>query len=139
MIIPTFNFDGRCEEAMALYEKAFGAETRVRLRYSDADPRDWDKPLTEAQKRLIYHAEMRIGEQRLFLSDILEFGLSKGTAVFTTVTFEDAESVKKAYEVLKEGSTTIYPLTASTYSAAFVSFIDRFGVRWGLLTEQTER
>jgi len=124
---------------MALYEKAFGAETPVKLRYSDADPRDWDKPMTEAQKRLIYHAEMRIGDQRLFLSDILEFNLAKGTAVFLTVTFEAAEGVKKAYEVLKEGSTTIYPLTATTYSACLVSFIDKFGVRWGLLTEQPDR
>ncbi len=138
MIVPTFNFDGRCEEAMGLYEKAFGAETRVKLRYSDADPRDWDKPLSEAQKRLIYHAEMRIGDQRLFLSDIVEFGLSKGTGVFLTVTFEAAEGVRKAYEVLKEGSTTLTPLSATTYSACLASFIDKFGVRWGLLTEAAE-
>lgn len=59
--------------------------------------------------------------------------------MFLTITFEDAESVKRAYEVLKEGSTIIYPMVSTTYSSCFVSLIDKFGVRWGLMTEQTDK
>jgi hypothetical protein len=42
-------------------------------------------------------------------TDIIEFDLSKGTSLFLTIIFEDAASVKRAYEVLKEGSTIVYP------------------------------
>ncbi len=136
-VTPVFNFNGRCEEAMSLYEKAFGATTKFVMRYSDADTRDWHIPLTDDQRNMVYHAEMYIGNQRLMFSDIIEFDLSQGTSLFLTITFKDAESVKKAYEVLKEGCTIVYPMTSTTYSSCLVSLIDKFGFRWGLMTEGT--
>ena len=139
IVTPNFNFHGQCEEAMALYERAFGATTKFVMRYSDADERDWDRPLTDDQRKMVYHAEMLIGSQRIMLADIIEFDLSQGTSVFLTVTFKDAASVKGAYEVLKEGCTIVYPMTSTTYSSCFVSLIDKFGVRWALMTEQTEK
>jgi PhnB protein len=139
IVTPCINFAGQCEEAVALYERAFGAITKFVMRYSDADRRDWDRPLTDDQKKMVYHAEMFVGSQRIMLADIIEFDLSKGTSVFLTVTFEDAASVKRAYEVLKEGSTIVYPMVSTTYSSCFASLIDKFGVRWALMTEQTEK
>jgi PhnB protein len=139
IVTPVLNFAGQCEEAMAMYERAFGARTELVLRYSDADERDWDRPLTDAQKRMIYHAEMSIGSQLIMLSDIVDIDLSKGTSQFLALTFDDAPSVKRAYEVMKEGSTVVRPMTRTTYSSCFVSLIDRFGMRWVLMTEGTER
>ena len=136
IVTPVFNFHGQCEEAINFYQKAFGATLKFLLRYSDADKRDWDIPLTEEQKKFVYHAELYIGNQRIMLSDMLEFNLTKSTSLFLTVTFESAEEVKKACEVLKEGCTIIYPMRSTTYSSCFVSLIDKFGFRWGLMTEQ---
>jgi PhnB protein len=82
---------------------------------------------------------MFIGTQRIMFSDIVEFDLSRGTSQFLAITFEDAAGVKRAYEVLKEGSTIVYPMTSTTYSSCFVSLIDKFGIRWTLMTEQTDR
>jgi PhnB protein len=117
IVTPCFNLQGQCEEAMSLYEKAFDAETRFVIRYKDADRKDLDIPLTDEQKNLIYHAEMYIGSQRIMLSDILEFELKNGNSLFLTITFNDAGSVKKAYQILKEGSFTIYPMKSTTYSS----------------------
>lgn len=138
-VTPCINLLGTCEEAIHLYEAAFGATTRLLMRYTDADSRDWDQPLTEDQRNLVYHAEITIGDQRLMLSDMLDNDPPKGTALFLTVTFDDAEGVKRAYERLVEGGTVVYPLVSTTYSSCFGSVIDRFGIRWGLMTEQTER
>jgi len=124
---------------MALYEKAFGATTKLLIRYSDADERDWDKPLTDEQKKMVYHAQMLIGTQRIMFSDTVGFDPSKGTSLSLIVTFEDAASVKRAYEVLKEGSTIVHPMVSTTYSSCFVSLVDKFGIRWGLMTEQTDK
>lgn len=139
IITPNFNFNGRCEEALALYQKAFQARIGCLLRYSDADYRDWNRELSQEQANYIYHAELWIGNQRIMMCDNMDVDLIKSTSLSLTVTFDTSDEVKKAYDVLKEGSTTIYPLRSTTYSSCEVVFIDKFGFRWGLMTEQTEQ
>ena len=53
--------------------------------------------------------------------------------------YDTKEEVQRAYEVMKEGSTTIYKMEATPYSSCRVVFVDKFGIRWGIMTEQTER
>jgi PhnB protein len=139
VVTPGINLSGKCAEAIALYEKAFGARTAMLLRYSDANPMDWDAPLTDEQKDWVYHAEVYIGDQRVMFSDVIESEPRSGGSLFLVLTFEDADSVKKAYAVLEEGSTILSPMTHTTYSSCFVSLVDKFGLRWVLMTEQTER
>lgn len=139
IITPSLNFHGQCEEAINMYKKAFNAKIDCMLRYSDADARDWSRQLSPDEANYIYHAEIYIGNQRIMLSDILEFSLSKGTALFLTVTFETKEDVQKAYDILKENCEIIYPLHSTTYSSCIVVLVDKFGFRWGLMTEQTEK
>lgn len=139
IITPNFNFNGRCEEAIHLYQKAFDARVGCLLRYSDADSRDWKKELTLEQTNYIYHAELFIGDQRIMMCDNLDLEFEQSTSLSLTITFDTKEEVKKAYGVLEYGSTTIYPLHSTTYSSCIVAFIDKFGFRWGLMTEQTER
>jgi PhnB protein len=139
IVTPVINFQGNCEEAIRLYEKAFETNADFILHYSDAKKEDWNRPLTEEQKKMVYHAEMKIGSQRIMFSDIIEFDLVKGNSFFLTVTFETKEEVQKVYRILSEGSTTLAPMRNTTYSSCFVSFIDRFGFRWGLMTEQPDR
>jgi PhnB protein len=71
------------------------------------------------------------------MSDNLDIDIVWGIAQFLVITYDTAEEVKKAYEILKEGSTIIYPLKSTTYSSCFVSLIDKFGLRWGIMTETT--
>ena len=47
--------------------------------------------------------------------------------------------MQRAYAIMKEGSTTIYPMEATPYSSCRVVFVDKYGIRWGIMTEQTER
>lgn len=139
IITPNFNFAGRCEEAIKLYQKAFDAKVSSLLRYSDANKSDWDKKLSPEQEKYIYHAELFIGDQRIMLCDNLDVNLVKSTALSLTITFDTKEEVKRAYEKLQEDSQTIYPMQSTSYSSCMVVFIDKFGFRWGLMTEQTER
>ena len=49
-----------------------------------------------------------------------------------------SKQVAAAWETMKEGSTVIYPLQSTFYSSARVVFVDRFGIRWGIMTETAE-
>lgn len=53
--------------------------------------------------------------------------------------FDTKEEVRRAYALMREGSRTIYPMEATAYSSCRAAFVDRFGIRWGLMAEQTER
>ncbi|WP_238483753.1 VOC family protein [Anaerosporobacter faecicola] len=134
-ITPNFNFDGQCEEALNLYQKAFHGNITCLLRYEDAKKEDWSRELTEEQKRYIYHAELLVGEQRIMMCDNLDVDFVTSLALSLTLTFDTKEEVIQAYEVMKEGSKTIYPIQETTYSSCMVVFVDRFGFRWGLMTE----
>lgn len=139
IVTPTLHFNGQCEEALGLYQKAFGLRTRYILHYSDADPRDWNNSLTTEQQGYIYHSEAYIGGQRFMLADEIEHDVPKSTSLFLTITFETAGQVKKAYEVLTDGGSIIHPLRSTTYSSCMASVVDKFGFRWGLMTEQTDK
>ncbi len=138
-ITPNFNFNGQCEEAIYLYEKAFGAKIECLLRYSDARLEDCDKKLTQEQKNYIYHAEVYIGNQRIMLADNMDIDFRPSSALSLTVTMETKNDVIKAFEVLKDGSEVIYPIHSTTYSSCACSLVDKFGFRWVIMTEQTER
>lgn len=139
IITPNFNFAGRCEEAIYLYQKAFNAEIGCLLHYSDAKPEDFHKELTETEKKYIYHAEIFIGKQRIMMADNMDFPFIPSSSLSLTVTLDSKEEVVKAFDIMQEGCTVIYPIHNTTYSSCSVSFIDKFGFRWVIMTEQTER
>ncbi|KUO69325.1 MAG: hypothetical protein APF77_16160 [Clostridia bacterium BRH_c25] len=134
IITPNFQYNGECKKALMLYEKAFKCKVTMLIYYSDADPSDLERELTEKEKEYVYHAEMFIGNQRFFFSDLLE-GVTFGSNSFITVTFNNKEELKEAYSLLIDGGYAIIPLKETTYSSCTASIVDRYGVRWGLLLE----
>lgn len=133
-IIPNLHFQGDCEKAIELYEKAFKATRTVFLRYKDADPQDFGEDLNDEKQNYVYHAEMMIGDQRMMLNDHTE-DLAKGVNISLLVSFDSKEEVMEAYEILKDGARVIHPVQETNYSSCFVSLIDRYGVRWELMNE----
>lgn len=136
MLTPNFHFYGNCEEAMALYTRAFGAQVDVLLRYSDANPADFSMPLTDAQKKLVYHAIMHIHGYRVMMSDEMSGEKPAQAPLSLVVTLDTKDEVMAAYAVLSEGAQIVHPMEDTTYSDAFVSLIDRFGFRWEIMTER---
>ena len=138
-VVPNFHFGGKCKEAIDLYKKAFGAETLCMLLYRDAKTEDYDKPLTDEQKNCVYHAEILIGEQRIMMADNIDMPFAPSTSLFLTMTMDTKEDVMRAFNVLKDGCQIIHPPHSTTYSSCTVNLIDKFGFRWVIMTEQTER
>ena len=138
-VTPTLNFGGNCRKAIQLYEKAFQGKITCLMTYRQANDPAYLPLLTEEQKDYIYHAELMLGDQRIIMSDHADIAFTTCYSNFLTIMYDTKEEVQRAYAVLKEGSTTIYPMEATPYSSCRVVFVDRFGIRWGIMTEQTER
>lgn len=137
--VPTLNFGGQCREAIHLYEKAFGGRITCLTTYGEANDPDYNPLLREHQKEYVYHSELLLGGQRIIMSDNVNIDFQTCYSNFLTIMCDTKEEVRRAYEVMKEGSRTIYPMEATPYSSCRVVFVDRFGIRWGIMTEQTER
>ena len=138
-MVPTLNFGGNCREAIQLYAKAFGGTIACLVSYRDANDPAYLPRLTEEQKDWVYHAELHLGDERMIMSDHADIVFTTCYSNFLTMMCDTKEQVQHAYEILKEGSQTIYPMEATPYSSCRVVFVDRFGIRWGIMTEQTER
>lgn len=138
IITPNLHFVGDCLEAIELYKQAFDADILCLYKNEDANPQDFNYDSKYAKH--VYHAEIMIGKNRVMMSDIgEETDHNTGNSVSLVVTFETAEQVKEAFNLLKADATIISSIHSTTYSSCFVSLIDRFGMRWELMTEQTER
>ena len=138
-IAPTLNFGGTCREAIQMYERALDGEITCLITYREADDPAYMPILNEVQKEYIYHAELMLGNQRIIMSDHVDIEFSVCYSNFLTIMYDTKEEVQRAYEIMKEGSKTIYKMEATSYSSCRVVFVDKFGIRWGIMTEQTER
>ena len=138
-LVPTINFGGDCREAIHTYEKADGGRINRLITYGEADDPEYNPQLKEGQREYIYHSELLLGGERIIMADHIDIEFQTCYSNFLTVMMDTKEEVQRAYEVMKEGSRTIYPMEATPYSSCRVVFVDRFGIRWGIMTEQTER
>jgi len=123
MLVPHLYLNGKCEEAIAQYVKAFGAEVKVLIRHDENEP-----------EKGIMHAELYIHGQRVMLNDIGANSNDTGRSpVELIVIYDTVEDLKNAYEIMKEGSQAISPMEETFYSPCVIEFRDRFGVPWGFM------
>ena len=129
------HFNGDCLQAIELYEKAFNSKVKTLLQFKDANESDFNtSSLTAEQKNYVYHADMYIGEYRFMFSDELN-PIAINQNISIVIIFDTDEEVKTAYEILKENGTVLQPIITTTYSSCLTSVVDRFGIRWNLMTE----
>lgn len=138
-IEPILIFTGQANEALETYVKAFNAELVVKMHFSDADPKDWE--CKEEEKDLIYHSQIKIGNQILMIADdadAIKDGVVKASgnsfAIDLLINFDSDEELKKAYDVLCDGATITSPLCSTTYCSLTCALVDKFGGRWQLMS-----
>ena len=105
------------DKAVALYQKAFGAE----LKASHPNPDGTFK-----------HAELDIDGLRLAISESWFRKVVKGNTMQFCFHFGEGKEavVQKAFDVLKEKATILYPLGPCEWSPLMFGLIDQFGVSW---------
>lgn len=130
MLIPHLHFCDNCEEAIAIYEKAFNTKAESIVYNRDYAPNEYP------DDNRIAHAVMNIHGQKVFLND--RFGnkdKSLNCAVHLIVMFTSVEELLACYEFFKGECTIIDQFEELPYSKLAGNFIDKFGVQWGFMTE----
>jgi PhnB protein len=124
---PYLFFEGQCEEALAFYASAIGAETKALMRYRES-PEPTHAPPGSAEK--VMHAEFKVGETVVMCSD----GMCSGTPSFggfgLALPVADVAAARRAFGALSEGGEVRMPMGPTFFSPAFGMVADRFGVLW---------
>lgn len=117
MLVTHIYFNGQCKKAIEMYKQALNATVKTLIE--------------DTETQLVIHAEITIHNQLLMLNDFgNNDGFSKSGGYQLSVQFDNEADLKRAYNVMQEGSTTIEPVQATEYSPCVVRFIDTFDVRW---------
>jgi uncharacterized glyoxalase superfamily protein PhnB/uncharacterized protein YndB with AHSA1/START domain len=132
------NFNGKTEEAFNFYKEVFHGEfTGVGLRrFGDLQLPAGHPPMSEADNKLIIHAELTIlGGHVLMATDAPEsmgFKLQPGNNMHINLEPETREETEKLFKALSEGGTVTMPLQDMFWGAYFASFTDKYGINWML-------
>lgn len=130
VIEPYLFFEGRCEEALAFYAQALGAETTMLLRYKESPEPMPANMLPPGNKDKIMHASFRVGEAVIMASD----GMCSGQASFQgfslSMSCTKQEEAEQVFAALSDGGEVRMPLGQTFFSPYFGMVTDRFGVAW---------
>lgn len=134
---PYLFFDGRCEEALAFYKHALGAQVQVMMRFSDAPPPPADAPPPpegcapqQPQGDKIMHAAFTIGDALLMASDGMNGGKPEFKGISLSLAAKDDAEARRLFEALADGGQAQMPLTETFFATSFGMVADKFGVGW---------
>ncbi|MCL1845176.1 MAG: VOC family protein [Defluviitaleaceae bacterium] len=129
MLIPTIHFNGNCDEAIAFYKDALGAEVKEINYAKDAPP---DSGMSELPPSFVMHSEVFIRGTKMSLTDGAETPLPFGHFSYIIV-YDTTEEVRATFNKLAEGGKVEEPLSTTFWSMLYGSVIDRFGVNWQVM------
>ena len=129
-IQPYLFFNGRCEEAIAFYRKALGAEVEMMMRFKDSPEPMPPGAVAPGFGDKVMHASLRIGGALLMASD----GMGAGELAFQgfslSIDAPDTAGADRMFNALAEGGVVKMPLGKTFWSPYFGIVADRFGVSW---------
>jgi len=129
LVEPYLFFGGRCEEALAFYRQAIGAEVEMLLRFKESPEQPPEGSVPPGFEEKVMHASFRVGSARIMASDGCEEG-ADFAGFSLSLAFPTIDEVDRAFAGLSEEGQVKMPLGATFWSPRFGMVTDRFGVGW---------
>lgn len=130
VIAPYLFFEGHCEEALAFYAQALGAETTMLLRYKESPEPMPANMLPPGNEDKIMHASFRVGEAVIMASDGMCSGQSSFAGFSLSISITGQDEAERVFVALSDGGAVQMPLGKTFFSPHFGMVTDRFGVSW---------
>jgi len=124
-IQPYLFFDGRCDEAIEFYRGTLGAEVTMLMRFKDSPG-----PASPGTEDKVMHADLRIGETTVLVSDGRCLGRPNFQGFALSLTVPNESEAERLFAALGDGGQVRMPMTKTFFSPRFGMVADRFGVSW---------
>lgn len=123
---PYLVLGGRADAAVSFYQRALGAEVKELQRFGEVNHN-----CPEAMKNWVMHAELKVGDAVLMLSDgSPESKPAPGGTVNVALHIDDGAQARKSFDALSEKGTVVQPLIDAPWGALFGALQDQYGVNW---------
>ena len=132
-VSPYLHFDGRCDEAIAFYKKALGAQLQFVIRFKESPEPQYNPPGMDEK---IMHANLLIGETQVMVSDGRCMGDAKFEGITLSIEAADTAEADRLFNALLDGGNVIMPLSQTFFSPRFGMVADKFGVHWMVIVPQ---
>jgi len=133
LIEPYLFFEGRCEEALAFYRRALGAEVGPLMRYKESPEPHQPGAMPSRSENKVMHAVVKIGDTKVMASD----GRCSGRPVFQgfalTINAPDVPRADQMFAALADGGQVQMALAKTFFAPRFGMVTDRFGVLWMII------
>lgn len=129
LIQPYLMFGGRCDEAVAFYQTALGAQVEMVMRFNESPDPTPPGMLQPGWEKKVMHCSFRVGTNVIMASDgCSDTGPFNGFSLSLAVATE-AEA-DRYFAALSDGGKVSMPLVKTFWSPKFGMVADRFGVHW---------
>lgn len=124
--------NGNGQEAVKFYEEALNAEVVSVTLFKDNVPN-----CPKEHEELVMNAQLKIGNQRLMISDENPaFEYKHGYNMTACIIVDSVETAKEIYGKLTVDAKKInLELQETFWSLAYANFEDKFGMMWQISTE----
>lgn len=134
---PYLFFGGRCEEALAFYGTALGAQVSFMMRYSDSPEATSPGMLAPGFENKVMHATFTIAGNTLMASDGCD-DKSSFSGFKLSLSLPTQAETERAFNLLAEGGSIQMPLAKTFWSPSFGMLTDRFGLGWMVSVEDEQ-
>ena len=134
-IQPYLFFEGRADEAVAFYQKVFGAEVQMLMRYKDSPDPCPEGMIPPGSESKVMHMSMKIGDAVVMGSDGRCSGAPGFQGFSLSYAAKDATDADRVFSALSDGGTVQMPMGKTFYSPRFGMVADRFGVSWMVIVQ----
>ncbi|MBI1422333.1 MAG: VOC family protein [Gammaproteobacteria bacterium] len=135
-IEPYLFFEGRCEEAIAFYRQALGAEVTMLMRNSESPEPPPPGMLPAGSENKIMHAALNIGGSVLMASDGMCSGQPQFQGIYLSLAVTDEAEARAKFTALAKKGEVRMPLARTFFSPSFGMVTDQFGVSWMIIVPQ---
>ncbi len=130
------NFARNTEEAFNFYKSIFGGDFfgDGPMRFGDVPPQEGQPPLTDEDKNLIMHIELKILNTHSLMGtdapETMGFKLTYGNNMHINLQPDSREETDKLFAALSEDGDVTMQLQEMFWGDYFGSCKDKFGVHW---------
>ena len=137
VVQPYLHFYGRCDEALAFYEQALGAEITFKMRHKEAPGNSTAEG--EGGERIM-HASFKVGQTTLLATDGEPGGTAKPTysGFSISISLDSVEKGERIFNALAQGGEVRFPWQSTFWAKGFGMVTDKFGVPWMVNVENKE-
>jgi len=117
---PYVYFQGRCEEALAFYRDAVGADATVFARFEDK----------------VAHAVLNTGDTTVLASDGQGASQAHFSGFSLSLTVSDDAEAERLFSALSDGGNVQVPMAPTPFASRLGLVADKFGVPWMVVSQK---